>query len=178
MTGQGLIAQTFDAIHINTHLALPQGATMGVPLGLLAGDVIANISAFIRTSAAGTAPTLIKFGLVDAASPANVLATTANVKSDVQWTTKSFAYISFALSASYTVPVSGLYYAVILQVGGFSVTQPTLGHGAPFDLSADASRVAGKPPGVLSTSNNQTDISGTVTETDQTYAYPWWFGVS
>ena len=87
-------------------------------VGLRNGDVVANVIASITTAAAGAVPTLIRLGLAD--STGKMLAVTADVKSDAQWTALGLGV--FPLSAAYTVPADGLFYLCIIEVGAFGGT--------------------------------------------------------
>ena len=87
-------------------------------IGLRSGDVVTNMIASVTTAAAGAVPTLIRMGIAD--STGKMLAVTADLKSDAQWTAQQEAV--FPLSAQLTIPAEGLYYLCIIEVGAFGGT--------------------------------------------------------
>lgn len=101
---------------------------------LRAGQVISNITVYSATTAAATTSNLF-FALYDGAR--NLLAQTAN-QGAYTWAANSAK--TLALSASYRVPTSGLYYVGVLQVattiatlkGGTAKTGGQLAAAAPI----------------------------------------------
>lgn len=109
----------YDSASDTGQVALATGVMTSVPIFLQAGDVVTNLSARSGATAAGT-PTNYWFALYsDAATPA-LLAQTAD-QTTTAWaanTTKTLA-----LSAPYTVPKTGIYWAAIMVT---ATTPPTL----------------------------------------------------
>lgn len=109
----------YDSASDTGQVALATGVMTSVPIHLQAGDVITNLSFRSGATAAGT-PTNYWFALYsDAATPA-LIAQTAD-QTSTAWaanTTKTLA-----LSAPYTVPKSGIYWAAIMVT---ATTPPTL----------------------------------------------------
>lgn len=119
LTGRGLIAQVGDNSS-NTQTWTSQ-KVFGSAVGLQAGDVVSNIVACVSTSAAGTSATLVRFGL--ATSGGTMLAISGNVNAASAW---PLGYVPVPLSASYTVPADGLYYAVAVKDGTWGTTDAVL----------------------------------------------------
>lgn len=141
-------------------------------LGLLAGDVVTNVGVSVSTVASGTPPTTIKLGLVDTTGA--VLAVTANVAADSQWTASTGMKL-FALTAPYTVPTDGGYYAVILSDGVFGTTPLQLARCNPTGGVEKA--VSGGARPFIGVTGGQTNITGNLTLANVT-AQGFWYGVS
>jgi len=109
----------YDSASDTGQVALATGVMTSVPIFLQAGDVVTNLSFRSGATAAGT-PTNYWFAIYsDAATPA-LLAQTAD-QTSTAWaanTTKTLA-----LSAPYTVPKTGIYWAAIMVT---ATTPPTL----------------------------------------------------
>jgi hypothetical protein len=112
-------AGLYDSASDTGQVALATGVMTSVPIFLVAGDVVTNLSFRSGATAAGT-PTAYWFALYsDAATPA-LLAQTAD-QTSTAWaanTTKTLA-----LTAAYTVPKTGIYWAAIMVT---ATTPPTL----------------------------------------------------
>lgn len=98
-------------------------AYMGL-VGVCAGDVISKVGFYVNTAGSGTVPTKIVAGIAD--STGKILAVTAELKNDAQWTAAGAAEVRFALSSAYTVPANGVVYVCFLQVGSWGTTQMSL----------------------------------------------------
>jgi hypothetical protein len=109
----------YDSASDTGQVALASGVMTSVPIFLVAGDVVTNLSFRSGATAAGT-PTNYWFALYsDAATPA-LLGQTAD-QTSTAWaanTTKTLA-----LAAPYTVPKTGIYWAAIAVT---ATTPPTL----------------------------------------------------
>jgi len=109
----------YDSASDTGQVALATGVMTSVPIFLQAGDVVTNLSFRSGATAAGT-PTNYWFALYSDASTPALLAQTAD-QASTAWaanTTKTLA-----LSAPYTVPKTGIYWAAIMVT---ATTPPTL----------------------------------------------------
>lgn len=95
---------------------------------LYKGEIVTNILVAVATAASGTAPTHIQASLWSSAATPVCLAVSAEDASNARWTSTGWKEVP--LSAPYTVPADGLYYAAFLKVGTFSVTDVQLITGA------------------------------------------------
>ena len=100
---------------------------MGIALN--AGAVINNVVLQVITSGVGTTPTGFFVGICNATT---MLAQSGNLNANAGLTTQG--QMAFPLSAAYTVPTSGLYFAVFLQNGAFGTTNVAFGRFS-FNLS-------------------------------------------
>jgi hypothetical protein len=119
----GILAWNHNPLVETGTLALTAGTVYAMSVPLLAGQVISRLGFGINVAGAGTVPTHIYIGLCD--STGKMLAQSADLAANAGWTSGT-KLTSFPLSASYTVPTTGLYYIVILQVGAWGTTQMTL----------------------------------------------------
>lgn len=119
LISQGLVVQSFDRnILISNAQALASGQMNGAGVYLFAGDVITN--AHWEVYVAGTSVTIGRVGLYNTAG--TLLASSAN---DTAIWTATAGMRTKALSAPYTVLVSGWHYVHLLPV--FSGTAPQIG---------------------------------------------------
>lgn len=100
--------------------ALTSGTIYFTAIGLLAGDVVSNISTLMTVN--GSTLTLTKVGLYDASGTR--LASSADASTS--FASGAAKIVTIALSSAYTVPSDGLYYAAVVCVG---TTPPTLSRG-------------------------------------------------
>jgi hypothetical protein len=115
----GITSENYRATVANNSGAFPSQRIQGSLLGLCAGDVVTNLVFAVAVAAAGTAPTLIRCGLLD--KTGKVLAVTADLSASAIWTTAN-AYAVAPLSAPYTVPATDGYYVASVQNGTFGTT--------------------------------------------------------
>lgn len=110
----------YDSASDTGQVALASGVMTSVPIPLQAGDVITNLS-FRSGATAANGPTNYWFALYSDASTPALIAQTAD-QLTAAWaanTTKTLA-----LSAPYTVPKTGMYWAGIMVAASTAV--PTL----------------------------------------------------
>lgn len=93
-----------------------------VALPLTEGQIITNVLFDVTTAGAGTVPTGIYVGLCNATT---MVAQSNNLNSSSAWTSNTTIGTA-PLNAAYTVPTTGLYYAVLLVNGTWGTTQMTL----------------------------------------------------
>jgi hypothetical protein len=134
LAGFGLLAESFQAMLIPNALGMTTQTLRASGIGLTAGQIVNNVCVFVSVTVSGTTPTLIRVGLCD--QNYNLVASSANRAASGDFAVQGF--VAVPLSAAYTVTTSGLYYAVYLQNGVFSVTNPTF-------YSGTTSTQAGKP---------------------------------
>lgn len=91
------------------NVALATGVMTSVPIFLVSGDLITNLSFVSGATAAGT-PTAWWFGLYDTQATAALIAQSAD-QTTTAWAANTVK--TLALSAAYRVPKTGLYYAAI-----------------------------------------------------------------
>lgn len=106
---RGFFAETIDVIWIAGAGATTSGVASYTAIGLLAGEVITNLTAFIQT--AGAALTLSKLGIYSKTGV--LLASTADQGTNWQSTGAKTA----ALTAPLIVPATDAYYIAELAVG-------------------------------------------------------------
>jgi lysophospholipase L1-like esterase len=138
-------------------------------LGLLKGDVVANVVIDVAVAAAGTVPTRLELAIVDKTGV--TLATSGNVASDAKWT--STGPKAFALSAPYTVLTSDGYYLAILQNGAFATTPLQLTR--QNSLAGGAQALSGGVRLIAATGGGVTTITGTLTLQDPGAGTAYWF---
>jgi hypothetical protein len=136
----GLIAETFPRTSVTATSAHTSGELRFGAIGLEAGDVLSNVIVF--NNAGGVAVTLARAAIYNVSTLA-LLASSAD-QSGLAWGAASWK--TLPLSASLTIPATGLYYVGVLFVAG---TGPTMA-GAPSLFGAD----------VVSPPNNAVQICG------------------
>lgn len=127
----GFKAQTFPAPTLTNGGLLASQGILGSAIYLQAGQVISNVVVGVAQAGAGTAPTTIRLGVAN--SSGVMQAVTANVAGSANWTA-GVANVSFPLTASWTVPASGLYYVLVYVSGGFTTTALQLERGSNANL--------------------------------------------
>ena len=114
-----VVAQSFADELASSSLTATAGTVFAVTMTLRAGTVINNISVVTAVTAAST-PTHQWAGIASVATTSKVLASSAD------GTTAAIAadtVITFALTAAYTIPTTGLYYIYFCVAG---TTGPTV----------------------------------------------------
>ncbi len=101
------------------HVALATGVMTSVPIFLVAGDKITNLSFVSGATAAGT-PTNYWFALFSTDPTPALLAQSAD-QTSTAWAANTVK--TLALATPYTVPKTGLYWAAIMVA---ATTPPTL----------------------------------------------------
>jgi hypothetical protein len=162
-TGQGIITQNFDRQGASSGIGLVSGTVFFQAVGLLAGDLVSNLS--IVVTGAGATTTLTKLGLYD--STGARLQTTANLTT--AW--ESAGTKTHPLSAAYTVATDALYYVAVLFVG---TTVPTLHAGSN---TGNAASVIGTGTLAYATLAAQSDLPATAALSNSG-AKGFWVGVS
>jgi lysophospholipase L1-like esterase len=154
---------------------LGAGYLMLVPVYLLAGDVVANLTVGVATAAVGTAPTLIRLGLYSVSTDGltyTLRASSGNLKDDARWLTKQ--WVTAAMTSPYTIPTSGIYYCAWIIVGAFGTTAPQIACDTAFPDAFIGTAFPGSNyvQSVIKTS--QTDLTTPLTSiatTNTTYPY-------
>jgi hypothetical protein len=116
-----------DTINFGTGTAPTAGTIYAVAVPYRAGQVVTKTWWYTNTAGSGTAPTHIYTGICD--STGKMLAQSNDDAANTGWTGASHL-VQSPLSASWTVPTSGVYYHVFLQVGAWGTTQMTLNRGS------------------------------------------------
>ena len=101
------------------HVALATGVMTSVPIYLVQGDKVTNLSFVSGNTAAGT-PTNYWFALYGTDATPALLAQTAD-QTSTAWAANTVK--TLALTTPYTVPKTGLYWAAIMVT---ATTPPTL----------------------------------------------------
>lgn len=145
----------------------------GVAIGLLAGDVVSNLSVRLITS--GNTVTLAKLGLYSKAGV--LLASTADMSTQMNAAAGlKTAPVALVSGQPFTVPADDLYYAAFLAVSG--VTMPSLGRVSAFGADALTAPVGSGSLAVV-TQTGQTDLPAQATFTaGGGSAIVVWIGVS
>lgn len=99
--------------------ALATGVMTSVPLHLAAGDVVTNLTFISGATAAGT-PTNYWFALYSTAATPALIAQSAD-QTSTAWAAETVK--TLALSAAYTVPTTGVYWAAVMVT---ATTPPSL----------------------------------------------------
>lgn len=147
----GVLSEPFPGVIINNTNTPTSQAANGVMVGLRAGDVVTGVLLRIQTAAAGTLPTLSRFGLAD--STGKILALSNDLSAVINW---SVGPATFPFTAPYTVLTDGGYFACFLVNGTWGTTQPLLGRLSGAQPNCMLARGAFAPPNfVLPT---QTDL--------------------
>ena len=167
LSGQGLISQNFERTASAAGLIMVDGTAYFMAVPLLAGDVVSSVS--IAATTVGAGMTLSKVGLY--ALDGTRLAVSADLGAGWEGTdgTKTGA-----LTAPYTVPTSGLYYAAI--IGKTGTTMPTLLRGLSNTI-IDAMTAIGSGACPAGSQTGQTDLPASATITPAV-GIGFWVGVS
>ena len=136
-TDAGFLAWNYPLAAAVNNGALTSQRIAVAAIGLRAGQVVTNVCVQVQTAAVGTAPTNAFAGLATKAGV--MVAQTADIKANAGWSAIGIA--PFPLSATYTVPTSGLYYVAVLVNGSWGTTQPSLGRAV--NLAVAASKISG-----------------------------------
>lgn len=128
LSAAGAISESWHPSANVASFALTSGTIYRSLLGVNIGDVITNVGFHLIVAAAGAAPSGAGTGVFAgiASSAGVMLAVTADVKADAQWTATAGAEIVFPLTGSYRVQSNTGIYVVVLQSGSWAVTQPQL----------------------------------------------------
>ncbi len=169
------ITATTDTYSLNATGSLPSGQMHAGAVYLFAGEVVANLGVDVQVAATGAAPTLIKLGLWTSAATPACVAVTADLSADTKWT--STGKKVFALTGSYTVPTSGIYYIAILKNGAFGGTDVSLGQATPATVSS-GSPVGSNPYSFTLFGTGKTNMAVADTATYATSGRPYWFMAS
>jgi hypothetical protein len=109
---------------------------------LYKGEVVTNIVVAVATAASGAAPTHIQASLWSSAATPVALAVSADDAANARWTSTGWKEVP--LSAPYTVPADGLYYAAFCKIGAFGGTDLQLITGAANPGSGIGGTTSGK----------------------------------
>ncbi len=142
--------------------ALTTQVMTSVALYLEAGDVVTNLTFCSATTAAGT-PTNWWFALYSTAATPALLAQTAD-QTSTAWAANTAKTV--ALTAPYTVPTSGIYYASVMVK---ATTPPTL-LGASLNANASAAVVTGQKVLANTSGSSLTDTAPATVATPTTVA--------
>jgi hypothetical protein len=126
LTGLGFKSWAFDWGMTSGATAPTAGTIYLRAIPLRAGQKISKVDWITSQQGVGTAPTHIYTGYCD--STGKMLAQSADLGASSIWTAGALI-VQAPLSAEWTVPADGIYYAVILQVGSWGTTQMTLAKG-------------------------------------------------
>lgn len=115
---------SYDPSLAGTATAPTAGTVYATAVAYRQGQVVNRLDFYVAVAGAGTAPTHIYAGICD--STGRMLAQIADAAGSAQWTSSANRIASVDLTGPWTVPTSGLYYHVFLQVGAWGTTQLTL----------------------------------------------------
>lgn len=166
--GQGFLAETSPrgAGAFSSTIAITQ-VLYGMPVGLLAGDIVSNLSIAIQV--AGNTVTLAKLGLYSKIG--TLLASSAESGASFA----STGMKTLAMTTPYTVVTDDLYYTAFLAVS--AVTMPTPIRTAGNAIASNNAGVgSGFPFQVVQTA--QTDLPATATLVTSGSGISYWIGVS
>lgn len=132
-TAAGILGENFSPASDASSFTLTGGTVYVSLVPARGGDVISKVGFHLVTAGGGTVPTNILAGL--ATSAGTMVAVTAELKDDVQWTAAANTEVRFALTASYTVPSSGGLYVVLLKVGTWGTTEMAVARSGAVQMS-------------------------------------------
>ncbi len=150
--GQGYFAETYQRPSNQSGSLAATQLLYGMAVGLLAGDVVTNMTVPVQT--AGASVTLAKVALYS--KTGTLLASSADASASFN----STGLKTVAMSSAYTVPTDDLYYAAFLAVS--TVTMPTILRGMGSVTAACAGGIgSGSPVQVVQT--GQADLPSPAT---------------
>ncbi len=150
-TASGVISENFHpSATAQVSLAPVSQTVYGILLGLRGGDVVTGVLLRNGVAAAGTLPTLARFGIEN--STGQVLALSGDESALAQWPVGANPH---PFTAPYTVLADGGYFACFVVNGTWGTTQPTLLRNVGTPLGQTA-RVGFAPPDFKATA--QTDL--------------------
>jgi hypothetical protein len=121
--GVGFAAWSFDPAMTVTLSATTGGVMRGCAVPLPAGLTVRSVVMLLGAAATGAVPTLVRVGVYNPQK--QLVAATADVKSDAQLTAASNVFVTYPLATPYVVPSNGLYGFGYLEVGAWGGTAPT-----------------------------------------------------
>jgi hypothetical protein len=164
MRGQGYYAETLQKGSGNTQTVTTSGTTYCVGIGLLAGDVVTNISVLLNT--VPVAPTLTKVGIFTKAG------TLLGASADASAAFATLGLRTTALTSPVTITADDYYYLAFLNVAGTGAALVRGGGGLNINTY---NGVSGSFSAGVQTS--QSDLgSGAITLGAAPFYF--WFGVS
>lgn len=166
LAGLGLVSQTFDRFAASGGTADIDGQVDFTSIGLIAGDIVTNITIAIVVAGVGT--TLSKVGLYDSAG--NRLALSADQGS--VWNT--IGLYTIPMITPYQVTASGLYY--IAMVAKTGATMPGKARSGMV-FPATTGLAIGASAKICGLMAGQTDLPASATIVAGT-SRPQWAGVS
>lgn len=171
LNSQGWLSENFPLAAASAGVAITSQMIHAASIPLVAGQVITNVLFANLVAAAGTLPTSVEVGL--ATPDGKVAVKSANTLTSLAQ--QGLGVNAFPLTATYTVPSTGLYTAYFLQNGTFGTTQPT-----PVKTFATAVLTAGQSLfGSYGTSQTTVPAVGTALGTAAFGTGPcYWVGVS
>lgn len=143
------------------------GTIYGVAVGLLAGDVVSNLSVMVGTLASGFSGAGLRLGLYSKTG----VQLAASVDSQASFGATGVKTI--AMATPYLVVTDDAYYCAIITI---ATTPPVLFRGFASGNANTAAVGSGIPPAVVQTA--QTDLTSPATFTATTNSISVWFGVS
>lgn len=123
----GLKSWSYDPGSVSANTAPTAGVVYAIAVPYQVGQSISATHWYVNTAGTSTAPTHIYTGVADSAG--KMLAQSNDDAANAGWTAAAPRFVSSALSASYAVTATALYYHVFLQVGSWGGTQMTLNRG-------------------------------------------------
>lgn len=162
LQAQGWVSQNFDRALATQNPILIDGTIYFQLVPLRAGDIVSTISIIVQTAA--TTMSIGKVGLYDTSG--NLLASSAS--QTTAW--ESQGRKDVALTAAYTVPTTGGYYAAVFAKAS------TLPHLAGGSNQSFAGTPLGSNPRTMASQASQTDLTNPATFANSAIAN--WVGLS
>jgi hypothetical protein len=167
MRNQGVYAETYPVMNSNGQTITTTGTVYGVGIGLLAGDVVTNLTS--RVSLAGATVSLAKMGLYSKAG--TLLCSSASNGTAFETT----GVKTLPMTTPYTVPTDDYYFAAFIAVS--AVTMPTNWRSATF-FTANSYAGVGSGQNIAVLQLSQADLPASATFVTSTSAISMWIGVS
>ena len=184
LASMGLKGWTCDPALITATISTGAGVMRATSLPLRTGQVISKVVMFITSLGAGATPTLIRIGIYTPGPTRTLVASTADLHADTQFTATNLIYLTFNIFAgttgtgtAWTVPSDGLYGVGYLEVGawgttpGVTPTYLTWGGGQPNKHSYPGTTQLQRQWAQASLSDLPTTATAVASST------PYWFAV-
>jgi hypothetical protein len=125
-TAGGVLTEAVNPMFLSVGSAPPTQSVQGLLHGLKAGDSVTGVLVYVGVAAAGSTPTLARFGLAD--STGKILALSADVSAIGNW---AIGPRKMPFTSPYPITADGAYFTCFV-VNGVWATPPQLLRGGGF----------------------------------------------
>jgi hypothetical protein len=166
--GQGFITETFPRCGALSGTISVDGTVYGTAIGLLAGDVITNMT--IGINVAGNTTTIAKLGIYS--QTGTLLCSSADGSAGMG----TAGLKTMAMTTPFTVTADGLYYAAWITKASVTLPTPLRGSASLSASNPSAGIGAGTP--FMVTQTGQTDFPASATLVASVVSLAYWMGIS